>query len=92
MTTRRTATRPPATENTPRHFAVVPAAGSGTRLGADRPKQYLDLHGATVLERQTYTGPGVRRLKLSDGRRYPFFADGPVPSDHCPVLARVRFS
>jgi len=35
----------------PRHFAVVPAAGSGTRLGADRPKQYLDLHGATVLER-----------------------------------------
>jgi 2-C-methyl-D-erythritol 4-phosphate cytidylyltransferase/2-C-methyl-D-erythritol 2,4-cyclodiphosphate synthase len=35
----------------PRHFAVVPAAGSGTRLGADRPKQYLELGGATVLER-----------------------------------------
>ena len=34
----------------------------------------------------------LRRLKLSGGRRYPFFADGPVPSDHCPVLARVRFS
>ncbi|MFN8840067.1 MAG: 2-C-methyl-D-erythritol 4-phosphate cytidylyltransferase, partial [Burkholderiales bacterium] len=38
-------------EPTPRHFAVVPAAGSGTRLGADRPKQYLELGGATVLER-----------------------------------------
>ena len=34
-----------------RHFAVVPAAGTGTRLGADRPKQYLDLNGATMLER-----------------------------------------
>lgn len=34
-----------------RQFAVVPAAGSGTRLGADQPKQYLDLGGATMLER-----------------------------------------
>jgi 2-C-methyl-D-erythritol 4-phosphate cytidylyltransferase/2-C-methyl-D-erythritol 2,4-cyclodiphosphate synthase len=35
----------------PRHFAIVPAAGVGSRLGADRPKQYLDLDGATMLER-----------------------------------------
>jgi len=35
----------------PRHFAIVPAAGIGMRLGADRPKQYLDLDGATMLER-----------------------------------------
>jgi len=34
-----------------RHVALVPAAGAGTRLGADRPKQYLDLGGATMLER-----------------------------------------
>ena len=34
-----------------RHFAVVPAAGTGSRLGADRPKQYLALGGATILER-----------------------------------------
>jgi 2-C-methyl-D-erythritol 4-phosphate cytidylyltransferase/2-C-methyl-D-erythritol 2,4-cyclodiphosphate synthase len=34
-----------------RHVALVPAAGAGVRLGADRPKQYLDLGGATVLER-----------------------------------------
>lgn len=46
--------------------------------------------GTSVLERQTVTGPGVRRLQLADGKRYPFFADGPVPSDHCPVVARVR--
>ncbi|QGX38815.1 2-C-methyl-D-erythritol 4-phosphate cytidylyltransferase [Permianibacter aggregans] len=32
-----------------RCWAIIPAAGSGSRLGADRPKQYLSLHGATVL-------------------------------------------
>lgn len=32
-----------------RYFAVVPAAGSGRRFGADRPKQYLDLAGKPVL-------------------------------------------
>jgi 2-C-methyl-D-erythritol 4-phosphate cytidylyltransferase len=30
--------------------AVVPAAGSGRRFGAAIPKQYLSLHGSTVLE------------------------------------------
>lgn len=35
---------------TPRHWAVVPAAGVGRRMGADRPKQYLSLCGSTVIE------------------------------------------
>ncbi len=67
------------------HYRLISTSGKNVDYLWVRP-------GATVLERQTYTGPGIRRLKLSDGRRYPFFADGPVPSDHCPVLARVRFS
>ncbi len=33
-----------------RYWAVVPAAGVGKRMRADRPKQYLMLHGKTVLE------------------------------------------
>ncbi len=33
-----------------RYWAVVPAAGVGRRMGADRPKQYLKLAGRTVLE------------------------------------------
>ncbi|MEZ5540916.1 MAG: 2-C-methyl-D-erythritol 4-phosphate cytidylyltransferase [Pseudomonadota bacterium] len=33
-----------------RYWAVVPAAGSGTRMGAALPKQYLQLGGRTVLE------------------------------------------
>ncbi|MDD1616744.1 MAG: 2-C-methyl-D-erythritol 4-phosphate cytidylyltransferase [Methylococcaceae bacterium NSP1-2] len=31
-------------------WAVVPAAGVGKRMNADRPKQYLDLAGQTVIE------------------------------------------
>ncbi len=31
-------------------WAVVPAAGVGRRMGADRPKQYLPLAGRTVIE------------------------------------------
>lgn len=44
-------TEPSAAVSAPRHFAVVPAGGSGSRLGADRPKQYLPLGDATLLER-----------------------------------------
>ena len=33
----------------PRHFAIVPAAGSGSRMGAVRPKQYLPLLGRPLI-------------------------------------------
>ncbi|MGH8679167.1 MAG: 2-C-methyl-D-erythritol 4-phosphate cytidylyltransferase [Burkholderiales bacterium] len=33
-----------------RHFALIPAAGSGSRLGNDRPKQYLLLDGRPMLD------------------------------------------
>ena len=32
------------------HVALIPAGGSGSRLGARTPKQYLELRGRTVLE------------------------------------------
>jgi len=37
--------------------------------------------GASVASYQVVTGPGVRRM---GGQ--PYFADGPVASDHCPVM------
>ena len=33
----------------PRHFAIVPAAGSGSRFGAEQPKQYLTLLGRPLI-------------------------------------------
>lgn len=34
----------------PRVWAIVPAAGIGHRMGSERPKQYLELAGRTLLE------------------------------------------
>jgi 2-C-methyl-D-erythritol 4-phosphate cytidylyltransferase len=34
----------------PDFWALIPAAGVGSRMGADRPKQYLELAGKTILE------------------------------------------
>ncbi len=31
------------------HFALLPAAGVGARMGADHPKQYLDIHGRPMI-------------------------------------------
>ncbi len=36
---------------TTRYWGIVPAAGVGKRMQADRPKQYLDLAGKNVIER-----------------------------------------
>jgi len=33
----------------PRHFAIVPAAGSGARFGSGVPKQYLELAGKPLI-------------------------------------------
>ncbi len=37
-------------KNSPTYWAVVPAAGVGKRMGGLIPKQYLQLHGSTVIE------------------------------------------
>ena len=39
---------------TNKYWGIVPAAGVGKRMQADRPKQYLELNNATVIE-QTLT-------------------------------------
>ena len=35
---------------TPRYWAVIPAAGGGSRMGHNKPKQYLPLRGCALLE------------------------------------------
>lgn len=45
------------------YTAVVPAAGIGRRFGGDLPKQYLSLHGATVMEHTLRLLLAVERLR-----------------------------
>jgi 2-C-methyl-D-erythritol 4-phosphate cytidylyltransferase len=33
-----------------RFHVIIPAAGNGSRMGADAPKQYLNLHGKTLIQ------------------------------------------
>lgn len=40
---------PPMSNFHPRHLALVPAAGSGSRMGAELPKQYLPLLGQPLI-------------------------------------------
>ena len=40
--------------NSTNFWAIVPAAGVGKRMNADRPKQYLKLAGKTVLEQTLF--------------------------------------
>jgi 2-C-methyl-D-erythritol 4-phosphate cytidylyltransferase len=41
--------RLPTQMTTPRHFALIPAAGVGARIGAHCPKQYMPLAGKLML-------------------------------------------
>lgn len=67
-----------------RAWAVIPAAGSGTRLRSDRPKQYLPLLGRSVLARTVELFTGDSRfagvvIALAENDRY-FDAAGLAPS------------
>ncbi len=37
-------------QQAPRYWAVIPAAGGGSRMGLNRPKQYLPLRGRSLIE------------------------------------------
>ncbi len=41
---------PKTVPNLNKYIAIVPAAGVGSRMQADKPKQYLSLQGKTILE------------------------------------------
>ena len=65
-----------ATES--RYWAVIPAAGVGQRMQADRPKQYLNLAGKTVLEHSLQpflTHPAITGVALALQPHDPWFAE-----------------
>ncbi len=46
----------------PRYFALIPTAGSGTRLGGETPKQYLEIAGKCLLAHAAATLLAEQRI------------------------------
>ncbi|WP_110968290.1 2-C-methyl-D-erythritol 4-phosphate cytidylyltransferase [Pseudomonas huaxiensis] len=68
----------------PAFWAVIPAAGVGARMAADRPKQYLQLGGLTILEHSLncfLDHPCVKGVVVSLAADDPFWPDLPCASD-----------
>ena len=72
----------------PPYWVVIPAAGIGSRMRADRPKQYLQLAGKTILEHtlDCFLGhPQLRGLVVcvaSDDAYWPDLACSTDPRVH----------
>ncbi len=63
--------------NVPLITAIVPAAGIGSRMQADRPKQYLLLNGKTVLEHtveQLLAHPQIGQVVIAISQQDPYFS------------------
>ncbi|MGE7992117.1 2-C-methyl-D-erythritol 4-phosphate cytidylyltransferase [Pseudomonas sp. NPDC089554] len=76
------------TQPLPAFWAVVPAAGIGARMAADRPKQYLELAGRTILEHSLDCFLGHPTLK---GVVVSIAADDPYwPGLRCASDSRIQ--
>ena len=68
-------------------WAVVPAAGIGSRMQADRPKQYLDLDGKTVIEQtleRLASHPRIKGIVISVAENDPWWSQ--CSQDYsCPI-------
>lgn len=74
-----------------RYWAVVPAAGVGKRMGADRPKQYLPLAGKTVIEHtleRLLAAAAWQGIAVSIGEEDPYWPELPVAGH--PQIQRAR--
>jgi 2-C-methyl-D-erythritol 4-phosphate cytidylyltransferase len=63
-------------DSLPAFWAVIPAAGIGSRMRADRPKQYLTLAGRTILEHTLacfLDHPGLKGVVVSLAEDDPFW-------------------
>jgi len=65
-------------------WAIVPAAGIGTRMLADRPKQYLDLDGQTIIEhtlQRLATHPKITGIIVAVANDDPWWPSITLPKD-----------
>lgn len=62
---------------------LIPAAGVGSRMQADRPKQYLQLHGKTVLEHtinKLCSIPGCQAIWVAVSPADPYYDSLALPA------------
>ncbi|WP_347329446.1 2-C-methyl-D-erythritol 4-phosphate cytidylyltransferase [Marinimicrobium locisalis] len=67
-----------------RYWVVVPAAGIGTRMRSDRPKQYLPLRGRTLLEHtveRLLEIPALAGLVLALNPKDPYWEQLPLAAN-----------
>ncbi|MPQ68981.1 MULTISPECIES: 2-C-methyl-D-erythritol 4-phosphate cytidylyltransferase [unclassified Pseudomonas] len=72
----------------PAFWAVIPAAGVGARMAADRPKQYLSLGGRTILEHSLgcfLDHPGLKGLVIALAAHDPYW-----PGLACATDSRIQ--
>lgn len=65
-------------------IAVVPAAGIGSRMQSECPKQYLSIGGKTLLEHalnSLLAHPAVSRIIVAISPEDPYFSTLPIASD-----------
>lgn len=66
---------------TPSIIAVVPAAGVGSRMQADRPKQYLTLADKTIIEHTLHaliSHPAISQVVVALSPDDPYFPELPI--------------
>ena len=59
----------------PNYYALIPAAGSGARMGGDAPKQYLPLNGKPMIHHAVARLCGCPQI----ARVYVVLAPGYLP-------------
>ncbi|BCD84318.1 2-C-methyl-D-erythritol 4-phosphate cytidylyltransferase [Pseudomonas solani] len=72
------------TPELPAFWAVIPAAGVGARMRADRPKQYLELAGRTILEHSLacfLDHPNLKRVVVGLSVDDPYWPELDCASD-----------
>ncbi len=68
----------------PHVIAIVPAAGIGSRMQSECPKQYLAINGKTILEHtldSLLAHPAIRRIIVAISPSDRFFSTLPVADD-----------
>lgn len=62
-----------------KRFVIIMAAGSGTRMGADRPKQFIEIGGKAILQRtiEVFVNacPGIRVITVLPDTHISYWKD-----------------